>query len=189
MNDILFTPMKIGGCEIKNRIVMSPMLMGFGTFDGKPTEKLMNYYEERAKGGTGLIVTEITRVNDKTGAGAFAQLSMSTDENIEPMREFAKRIQRHGAKLFVQLHHPGRQNVGLLVGTVPLSIKMEKFTKGKYGEINLPPPWVRRFSETTLFPRRSLPQNAPPPISRAAGCARSNTARFSGLKRISLTPP
>ena len=40
-----------------------------------------------------------------------------------------------GAKLFVQLHHPGRQNVGLLVGTVPLSIKMQKYTAGMYGKI------------------------------------------------------
>ena len=43
--------MKIGNCEIKNRIVMSPMLMGFGRFDGCVTEQLMDYYEERAKGG------------------------------------------------------------------------------------------------------------------------------------------
>lgn len=48
--------MKIGTCEIKNRIVMSPMLMGFGQFDGCATEQMMDYYEERAKGGTGLII-------------------------------------------------------------------------------------------------------------------------------------
>lgn len=132
---MLFTPMKIGSCEIKNRIVMAPMLMGFGKFDGKPTEKMMDYYEERAKGGTGLIITEITRVNDKTGAAAFAQLSVSSNSQIEPLREMADRIHKHGAKLFVQLHHPGRQNVGLLVGTVPLSIAAEKMTKGAYGKL------------------------------------------------------
>ncbi len=122
----LFTPIKIGSCEIKNRIVMAPMLMGMGQFDGTPTEKLMDYYEERAKGGTGLIITEITRVNDVTGASAFAQLSMSHDENIYAFRPFADRIHKHGAKLFVQLHHPGRQNLGLLIGTVPMSIAMDK---------------------------------------------------------------
>ena len=132
---MLFTPMKIGSCEIKNRIVMAPMLMGFGKFDGKPTEKMMDYYEERAKGGTGLIITEITRINDKTGAAAFAQLSVSSDKQIDPLREMADRIHKHGAKLFVQLHHPGRQNVGLLVGTVPLSIAAENLTKGIYGKI------------------------------------------------------
>lgn len=126
---MLFTPMKIGSCEIKNRIVMSPMLMGFGQFDGCATEKLMDYYEERAKGGTGLIITEITRVNDVHGSAAFAQLGMSHDYQIEGMHEFAERIHRHGAKLFVQLHHPGRQNVGLAIGTVPACIALTRMFK------------------------------------------------------------
>ncbi len=122
----LFTPIKIGNVEIKNRICMAPMLMDFGQFDGRTTEQLMNYYEERAKGGTGLIVTEITRVNDVTGGSAFAQLGMSHDYQIEGMSELARRIHSHGAKLFVQLHHPGRQNMGLLIGTLPLSIACNK---------------------------------------------------------------
>lgn len=133
--EILGSPMKIGRCEIKNRIVMPPMLMGFGRFDGRPTEQLMDYYEERAKGGAGLIMTEITRVDDRTGAGAFAQLSMSHDYHIAPMKEFAERIHRHGAKFFVQLHHPGRQNIGLLVGTVPPSIWAQEKTNGRYGAL------------------------------------------------------
>jgi len=126
---MLFTPMKIGTCEIKNRIALSPMLMGFGQFDGQATEGLMDYYEERAKGGTGLIMTEICRINDKHGAAAFAQLGMSHDYQIPKMKEFADRIHSHGAKLFVQLHHPGRQNVGLAVGTVPLCIACNRVMK------------------------------------------------------------
>ncbi len=126
---MLFSPMKIGNCEIKNRIVMAPMLMGFGQFDGCATEQLMDYYEERAKGGTGLIITEITRVNDSHGAAAFAQLAMSKDYQIDSMAELANRIHRHGAKLFVQLHHPGRQNVGLAIGTVPPCIALTRIFK------------------------------------------------------------
>lgn len=132
---MLGSPMKIGSCEIKNRIVLPPMLMGFASLDGKPTEKLMDYYEERAKGGAGLIMTEITRVNDTTGSAAFAQLSVSHDYHIKPLSELAARIHKHGAKFFVQLHHPGRQNVGLLVGTVPLSIQLEKLTGGLYSKL------------------------------------------------------
>ena len=126
---MLFSPMKIGSCEIKNRIVMPPMMMGFGEPSGKPTEMLMDYYEERAKGGTGLIITEITRVNDDHGAAAFNQLAMSHDYHIEPMRKFAERIHRHGAKLFVQLHHPGRQNVGIMVHMIPLTNACSKICK------------------------------------------------------------
>lgn len=124
--ETLFSPIKIGSVEIKNRICMAPMLMDFGQFDGRTTQELMNYYEERAKGGTGLIVTEITRVNDVTGGAAFAQLGMSHDYQIEGMRELADRIHSYGSKLFVQLHHPGRQNMGLLIGTLPLSIACDK---------------------------------------------------------------
>lgn len=133
--EILGSPMKIGNCEIKNRIVLPPMLMGFAALDGKPTEQLMDYYEERAKGGAGLIMTEITRINDKTGSAAFAQLAVSHDYHIKPLSELAERIHKHGAKIFIQLHHPGRQNVGLLVGTVPLSIQMERLTRGLYSKL------------------------------------------------------
>lgn len=126
---MLFSPMKIGNCEIKNRIVMSPMLMGFGQFDGRTTEQLMDYYEERARGGTGLIMTEITRINDVHGSAAFAQLGASHDYQIDGLREFANRIHKHGAKLFVQLHHPGRQNVGLAIGTVPFCIACTRVCK------------------------------------------------------------
>ncbi len=122
----LFSPIKIGNTEIKNRICMAPMLMDFGRFDGCTTEQLMDYYEERAKGGTGLIITEITRVNDVTGGSAFAQLGMSHDYQIEGMAQLAERIHSHGSKIFVQLHHPGRQNMGLLIGTLPLSIACDK---------------------------------------------------------------
>ncbi|MEG1061994.1 MAG: NADH:flavin oxidoreductase, partial [Oscillospiraceae bacterium] len=118
----MFSPMKIGTCEIKNRIVMPPIHVGMANIDGTPSEKLMDYYEERAKGGTGLIITEITRVNDAHGATTFRQPAMSHDYNIEPMREFVNRMHKHGAKLFVQLHHPGRQNLGIMVHTVPISI-------------------------------------------------------------------
>ncbi len=165
MNEsILFTPMKIGNCEIKNRIVMPPMLMGFSDFQGFPTQKLMDYYEERAKGGAGLIMTEITRVNDMTGAGAFAQLSASSDKCIVPFRELADRIHKHGAKIFVQLHHPGRQNVGLLVGTVPLSIASEKLTRGAYSRMlyKIVPKVGPKLLNKNIVPSSVAPSKCPP---------------------------
>jgi 2,4-dienoyl-CoA reductase-like NADH-dependent reductase (Old Yellow Enzyme family)/thioredoxin reductase len=154
---MLFSPMKIGNVEIKNRVVMSPMLMGFGTFDGTVTDKMANYYEERAKGGTGLLITEITRINDVNGAAAFAQLSMSHDYNAESFKSLADRVHKHGAKIFVQLHHPGRQNLGLLVGTVPMSIAMDKafpfYSKLLYGIV----PAGKILMEKHLVPRVYAP--------------------------------
>lgn len=125
----LFTPMKIGKVEIKNRIVVPPMCLGFGQFDGRATETLLDYYEERAKGGAGLIITEITRVNDRHGASTFQQLAASQNYHIDSLKELATRVHKHGAKLFIQLHHPGRQNYGLMINTVPVSIKLDRITK------------------------------------------------------------
>lgn len=152
--DLLFSPMKIGNVEIKNRVVMAPMLMGFGTFNGDATEQMINYYEERAKGGTGLIVTEITRVNDLSGASSFGQLSASKDRNIPSIKKLAHRVQKHGAKIFVELHHPGRQNVNLMINTVPISVAFDKIMPGNsyskllYGSIV---PVGKKLVEKDLF--------------------------------------
>lgn len=131
----LFEPMKIGNVEIKNRIVMAPMCMGFGQYNGCPTDTMMNYYEERAKGGVGLIFTEITRVNDVTGASSFGQLGMSHDYQIPALKEMADRIHKHGCKIMVELHHPGRQNLGLMIGTVPLCVACDKIMGRLYTKI------------------------------------------------------
>lgn len=152
--DLLFSPMKIGNVEIKNRVVMAPMLMGFGTFNGDATEQMINYYEERAKGGTGLIVTEITRVDDLTGASSFGQLSASKDRNIPSIKKLAHRVQKHGARIFVELHHPGRQNVNLMINTVPISVAFDKIMPGNsyskllYGSIV---PIGKKLVEKDLF--------------------------------------
>lgn len=179
---MLFSPMKIGGCEIKNRIVMSPMLMGFGQLDGCVTEKLMDYYEERAKGGTGLIITEITRVNDKHGAAAFAQLGVSHDYQIDGLKEFAERIHRHGAKLFVQLHHPGRQNVGLAVGTVPLAIACTRVCKSFPKFLFKVAPTVGKVLIDKKLTKSSVAPSACEPSYFAGGRVRA--LRHSEIKQL-----
>ncbi|MDR0751660.1 MAG: NAD(P)/FAD-dependent oxidoreductase [Christensenellaceae bacterium] len=125
-NRLLFAPISIGNCDLKNRIAMAPMHLGLGTFDGTITQKMSDYYVARAKGGAGLIMVEITRVNDKTGATSFSQPGLSHDYQIGQLRDFTQKIHKHGAKLFIQLHHPGRQNIGLMIGTIPVCIKLSK---------------------------------------------------------------
>ena len=160
---MLFGPLKIGNVEIKNRIVMAPMMMGFGQFNGNATEKMINYYEERAKGGTGLIITEITRVNDLTGASSFGQLAASKDRNIESISCLAERMHKHGAKIFVELHHPGRQNVNLMINTVPISVLCDNimpknlYSKLLYGSIV---PLGKKLVEKDLFFRTVSPSKS-----------------------------
>ena len=117
----LFTPGKIGPVEMKNRIVMAPMVMGTAKMDGTPGEQMIRYYEERAQGGVGLIITEATRVDERTGVLAPRQLAMSSDRHIEPFAAMVRRIHRHGAKIFCELHHPGRQTLSILTSTWRMS--------------------------------------------------------------------
>ncbi len=126
--ETLLSPMNIGAVTIKNRVVMPAMMLGHGQFNGTPTQQMLNYYEERARGGVGLIITEITRVNDMEGAGAFAQLAVSHDYHIKPLSELVRRVHIHDCKIFVQLHHPGRQSIPLTVGTLPIAIGLEKIS-------------------------------------------------------------
>ncbi len=122
MYEMLLSPMKIGSMTVKNRTVMTAAEFSLGQTNGKPTERLMDYYEERAKGGVGMIIPGICRVNDMGGASTFTQLAMSHDYHIGPMHEFAERLHRHGAKLCIQLHHPGRQGMASAINSLPLVI-------------------------------------------------------------------
>lgn len=157
--NMLFSPMKIGNVEIKNRIVMAPMCMGFGQYNGCATETMMNYYEERAKGGVGLIFTEITRINDITGASSFGQLGMSHDYQIPALKEMADRVHKHNCKIMVELHHPGRQNLGLMIGTVPIcnvgsKIMGNLYTKILTGAV-IPP--GKKLQDKHIVPRTVAP--------------------------------
>ena len=128
--EMLLSPMNIGSMTVKNRTVMTAAEMSLGQTNGCPTEKMMAYYEERAKGGIGLIIPGICRVNDMGAASTFTQLAMSHDYHIAPMREFVERIHRHGAKLCIQLHHPGRQGYASSINSLPVVIPVvERFPK------------------------------------------------------------
>ena len=181
--DMLFTPMKIGSLEIKNRIVMAPMCMGFGQYNGCATETMMNYYEERAKGGVGLIFTEITRVNDVSGASSFGQLGLSHDYQIAPLREMVNRVHRHGCKIMVELHHPGRQNLGLMMGTVPISVLGDKLMGGLYTKMLtkaiIPP--GKKLQDKHIVPRVVAPSKCEPSkMSNSINKALSN----KGVKKL-----
>ena len=135
MFELLLSPMKIGSMTVKNRTVMTAAEFSLGRTDGKPTERLMDYYEERAKGGVGMIIPGICRVNDMGGASTFTQLAMSHDYHIQPMQEFADRIHRHGAKLCIQLHHPGRQGMASAINSLPLVIPVADLFPGVMDQV------------------------------------------------------
>ena len=157
--DMLFSPMNIGNVKVKNRICMAPMCMGFGQFDGRVTDVMADYYVERAKGGVGLIFTEITRVNDITGASSFGQMGLSHDYQIPALSNMAERVHSYGTKIMVELHHPGRQNLGLMMGTAPLSVFCDKLMGPAYAKLLtgavIPP--GKKLQDKDIVPRTVAP--------------------------------
>lgn len=112
----IFEQGKIGNVTFKNRLVMSPMGTSLAEMDGSPSEDMIAFYEARAIGGAGLIIPEITRVNDVHGVGMMRQLSVSKDRHIEGLAKLVASVHKHGTKIFIQLHHPGRETVTALTG-------------------------------------------------------------------------
>lgn len=108
MFDALFTPGKIGNLEIKNRMVVPPMLSQFASDEGEMTERYIRYYEEKARGGFGLIIAEDNTI-ERRGAGFERIAGMWSDEIMEGHRELTRRIHEAGAKIAVQVYHAGRE--------------------------------------------------------------------------------
>ena len=73
----LFEKGKIGKLTLKNRIVMTPMGTGFAAASGEASEEITKFYEERAKGGVGLIICEVCRVDELSGIAQPCQLRAS----------------------------------------------------------------------------------------------------------------
>ena len=118
----LFEPGRIGTMQLKNRIVMPPMDGGFGAADGSVTQRMIDYYVERAKGGVGLIIIHIVCVDYPQGKAGQSQISIDQDKYIPGMARLAESIQDYGAKTVVQLHHAGRQTTpGATDGLQPVA--------------------------------------------------------------------
>ena len=108
MLDHLLSPGRIGGVELRNRIAMSAMGVEIVDPDGHAREPVIAYYEERARGGAGLIVTEVCAMAYPRGANAKRQLAISDDAYLPGLRELTERVHAHGAKIALQLVHHGK---------------------------------------------------------------------------------
>ncbi len=97
----LFEPVNIGRMEVKNRIVMPAMDLNLAT-EGKVTDEFTAFYEERAKGGTGLVVIGMAPLLDM-GPILSSAVGVYKDEFIPGLRGFANLMHECGAKVAVQI--------------------------------------------------------------------------------------
>lgn len=115
----LFSPLRIGGMEVRNRILST----GHDTVmvhDGHVTERLIAYHEARARGGVGLIVVQVSGVHE-TARYTSHVLMATSDDAIPGYRVLAAAVHKHGARICGQLFHPGREIMETQDGTAPVA--------------------------------------------------------------------
>ncbi|WP_454967760.1 NADH:flavin oxidoreductase/NADH oxidase family protein [Gemella sanguinis] len=107
--NLLFTPITLpNGTTIKNRFFKSAMSEGMGTKNFQPKKNIATLYKRWAEGGTGLIITGNIMVDPK-GTAEPGNIVFDKNSNMEILKDWAKQGQQHGAKVMVQLNHPGKQ--------------------------------------------------------------------------------
>ncbi|MCP4038149.1 MAG: FAD-dependent oxidoreductase, partial [bacterium] len=119
MFEHLFAPIQIGKMEIKNRIGLPPMTVGYGTADATLTDRHRVYYETRAKGGAGLIVSEAAAINGNRKYGLYP-LGLYEDAQIPSWSKLAEAVHPYGTKVGVQLMDPGPESIQMLTGIQPV---------------------------------------------------------------------
>ena len=102
----LFQHGTIGKMEVKNRIVMSPMLTCSHGPAGEILDKTVNYYEERAKGGIGLIICQSSIIMRESRA--VHRASAYDNKFIPGLKRIADVIHKYDAKAAFQVVHHGR---------------------------------------------------------------------------------
>ena len=107
MLDSLFAPLEIGTHTIRNRIVSTSHQTSL-VHDHLPTGDLIAYHEARARGGAGLIVVEATAIHH-TGLLTAHTIGGYLPEIVPVYRRLSEAVHQHGASLFVQLFHGGRE--------------------------------------------------------------------------------
>ena len=120
----LFTPVKIGKCELKNRYAMAPMgPLGLSDSEGGWNQRGIDYYTERAKGGAGLIITGVTFSDCKVETQSMPNCPNSTYNPVHfvrTSREMTERIHAYNAKIFLMMSGGfGRVTIPTNLGEFP----------------------------------------------------------------------
>jgi len=107
----LFSPVRIGSMELRNRLVMSPMENQYGTPEGTPSQRSIDYFVARARGGVGLITLGASSI-DARHKEVPASLHFADDGVIDAHRALTDAVHEHGAKIQPQIAHAGPDGLG-----------------------------------------------------------------------------
>src|SRR5512139_3404031 len=117
----LLTPLKVRSMNLANRLVMPPMATAKAEPDGRVSQALLDYYEEKSRGGyISLIIIEHSYITPE-GKANSNQLSVSDDAVIPGLSKLADVIHRNGSKAAMQINHAGSAALKEVMGTTPLA--------------------------------------------------------------------
>ena len=132
----IFSPLTVKNMTIKNRIVMMPMGTNYGEQNGEMSFLHINYYEQRAKGGTGLIIVENASIESPQGSNGTTQLRIDHDNYLPRLFKFCENIHRYGTKIAIQINHAGASAISSRINMQPVSASDVPSKEG--GEIPRP---------------------------------------------------
>ena len=116
----LFSPGRVGGLTLRNRILMAPMEKNLAAPTGAVTQRYVDYCEARAAGGAALILLESMYVHP-AGRGHRYQLGLHDDALVPGYRGLVEACHRHGALVGAEVYFAGRETSSLVTGTQPLA--------------------------------------------------------------------
>lgn len=111
----LFSPIRIGSLELKNRFVVPPMATTLANEDCTVSSALIDYWVARAKGGWGLLIVEFSSV-DPLGKVGPCHPGIWDDSFVPGLKELTSAVHAHGAKMAIQISHTGRQTFADIIG-------------------------------------------------------------------------
>lgn len=103
----LFSPLRIGSKQARNKVALAPMTVAYANPDGTVSQAEIEHYARRAQGGVGLVVTEHFTVSE-AGRQLPQQTVVDSEEKIEGLAALAKAVHEEGALIVAQLGHAGR---------------------------------------------------------------------------------
>lgn len=143
LTDILFEPVQIGNVELKNRIAMSPMNMGYTGPEGYASEQTNAWYATRARGGFGLIITECIVANPYPwrGSDSLNPLMCDAQNKYRHISQIAEVVHAYkGTKIFAQISPgwgrqghpmPGHPSISAAAPSpIPMEMDLRYATKG-----------------------------------------------------------
>lgn len=103
----IFKPLTIKRTTIKNRIAMTPMGTNYGETSGEMSNRHMNYYNLRSKGGTGLIILENANVEYPVGSNGTSQIRIDHDSFMPRYYQLVETLHKNGTTVAIQINHAG----------------------------------------------------------------------------------